>query len=195
MRKINELFRSIKREFMAGFAETSPGTTLTTLKFEDEVIPVVHNHIFVHYNGIAQGMYAVCAGYTNGSHIIYVDDEYMKLPNVVKEFILWHELGHVHDTNSSNTRTIECECRADAFATKHVGKRKAIIALNHMWSNLALTNILAAADIPTRMKALGVNVDTMYIQQVDGTILHEPELRLISEGINPFTNRPFGEEV
>lgn len=63
----------------------------------------------------------------------------------------------------------------DEFYNSKVGKKNAINALNYLWKDLAIINIYACADIPSRLKELGVNVDSMYIMLVNGTVLHEPE--------------------
>ena len=50
-------------------------------------------------------------------------------------------------------------------------------ALNYMWNELATINWCACADIPSRAKALGANVDSMYLILPNGITLYEPQLK------------------
>lgn len=172
MKKIIEVLRNAKEEFMTGF-------NIQYTKQTGHNIQVVHNNNFVRNNGF---VYAVHVEYTDGTRCIYIDDNYMALPKYVKSFIYWHELGHINNTN--NVRNLECECKADKYAAKKIGKYKAILALNYMWKDLIKIDITAAIDIPSRLKELGVNVDSMYIIQKDGTMLRESDLRHIIENTN-----------
>jgi hypothetical protein len=121
-------------------------------------------------------LFAMCARYVDDTYAIIVDDEFNLAPKEVREFIIWHELGHIHNDKDS-IRTLECEHKADMYAVSKVGQANAIIALNYMWVRLSTIDITACADIPSRLKELGANVDSMYILLANGTKLYEPQLR------------------
>lgn len=166
---MKNLIKTAIKEFKEGFGI---GYINSYAKITGHGIPVVLSDETVHNNSC---IYAVCVQYTSGKYVIYVDNNYMSMPKRVQEFIIWHELGHIHEDGV--VRTLECECRADAYAAKKVGKRNAIYALNYMWSELGTIDWRACADIPSRAKALGANVDGMYLVLPNGITLYEPQLR------------------
>lgn len=184
IKRVMETIKEFKEGFKTGFINGFSKQT-------GYDIDIVYDHNFVHNNGY---MYAVCIKNTDGTYKIAVDYMYFTAPKIVRKFIIWHELGHINNDNDG-IRSLKCECKADAYAASKIGKLNAVYALNYMWKQLATVNITACVDIPSRLKELGANVSSMYIQLANGSVLHEPELRLISEGINPFTNEPFNKEV
>lgn len=118
------------------------------------------------------------AAYDSTRKIIIVDDYYVKAPRYVKEFIYWHEMGHSTDRYITK-RTFLHELVADNYAVLHIGKYKAIKALNYMWKVLGTVNVYACADIPSRLKELGADVSKMYIKTPNGKVWYESDLKAI----------------
>ena len=165
-KKLKKTLQEFKEGFKIGFQkETGYG------------IDIVHDDNFVHNNGVLDAVFAVYAEYTDGTRKIIVDDAFMQAPKIVKKFIIYHELGHID--NTSLKYTLDSEFKADAYAASKIGNKVAIFALNYMWIYMSKNNITACADIPCRLKELGINVDSMYIQLANGTILKEQDLRLL----------------
>lgn len=159
---IIKVIKEIKDGFNLGFKKTT-----------GYGVDIIFDNDFVNRNNC---IFAVCIRYTDDSHKIFVDNEFMAMPEKYRSFVIWHELGHIGNDNNG-IRTLECECKADAYAASKIGKINAVKALNYMWTRLGVINISACTDIPSRLKALGANVDSMYIKLKDGTILKEPDLR------------------
>lgn len=87
--------------------------------------------------------------------IVY-DDVYKRLPDTVKKFINYHEIGHYVDRKNNNVQTtqkaslvkrlIGCksslinEINADKFAVKKMGAEKVHSALIWMYQNINMSN-------------------------------------------------------
>lgn len=146
---------------------------MNLFKRNRKAVKVVTNNKLLKENGI---YFAALATYTNGTQEVVVTDEYHNAPKMVRDFLYWHEVGHmVH--NHNGLRSLVTEEQADAYAVKHIGKTKAIIALNYMWTTLSTVDVSACMDIPSRLKDIGANVDSMYIVTGNGTVLTECMLR------------------
>ena len=168
--KLLKLLKETKEAFTRGFSE---GFTKQT----GCGINITLDHELVRKNGIIFAMYCL---YSDGSSEIIVDDEFNIAPKEVREFIIWHELGHIG--NADDIRNLSCEIKADAFAASKIGSNNAVDALKYMWRRLANIDVSACIDIPSRLKDLGVDVSGMYIKGINGKVFHEPELRAILEG-------------
>ena len=169
--KIAKALREFKEGVVLGFKNEFSKKT-------GHGIDIVLDHDAVRNAGF---LFAMCARYVDNTYAIIVDDEFNLATKEVREFIIWHELGHISNDNSG-VRTLDCEHKADLYAQSKVGNVNAVAALNYMWVRLSTININACADIPSRLKELGANVDTMYIRLANGKTLYEPQLRLLLEG-------------
>lgn len=168
--KLLKLLKETKEAFTQGFSEGFAKQT-------GHGISITLDHNMVRNAGCVFAMYAT---YTDGSSSIIVDDEFNIAPVSVRNFIIWHELGHIG--NADATRNLPCEIKADAFAASKIGEVEAVEALRYMWRRLATIDVSACIDIPSRLKALGSNVDDMYIRGINGKVFYEPALRAILEG-------------
>lgn len=139
-------------------------------------LKVTKNNEILSANGI---YFSALATMVDGTYEMIVSDDYMKAPKFVKDFIYWHEVGHIYYNKPG--RPLHQECLADRYALQHVGKTRSLMALQYMWCWLAKIDVTACADIPSRMKELGADVSTMYIRTGNGTILYEPDLKAILE--------------
>lgn len=169
-KKLIKLLKEVKEEFTQGFSngfakQTGRGINITL------------NHDAVRSAGFLFAMYV---HYENGKSEIMVDDEFNIAPKGVREFIIWHEIGHIDHHHTEYL--LEDELDADRFAAKKVGNDNAIEALKYMWTRLATIDASACISIPSRLKALDVDVSDMYIRGINGKVFHEPELRAILEG-------------
>ena len=109
----------------------------------------------------------------------------MTAPKYVKEFINYHELGHLYwlDNGHENEHTLKDEIIADAYSAERVGNINAINSLNYVWTVAGNTgNTIRCLTFPSRLKDLGADVSSMYIIGLNGKTFHEADLRKILEG-------------
>ena len=135
-------------------------------------VDVYYNPELVNYMGIILG----AAMFTGRKHVIMVDDYYMRADDNVKQFILQHECGHIHNKDLSKgfikqmykqlvqigggitqadyiienrTENIEREYNADMYALHVCGKDIAEKGLGYIWG------LTQTEEIEERLRRIG----------------------------------------
>lgn len=138
-----------------------PKDCITVLKYNEYEIPVVLKSRFLMSCGF---MFSCATRLADSSTIIVVDKYFMELPEECKDFLLFHELGHIinGDTNLTETEAVkefnnrtqgilsEREIKADKFASERITYKKAKKVLKYLVKNYSL----AEKEMKLRIKAL-----------------------------------------
>lgn len=106
--------------------------------------PIVKNPSYCAANYI---LFAACVTLGNGTKVIMCDNIFDKLSEHTKQFIIYHEIGHIINNDHEKIknqieyvvkRTLcisditNIELAADRYAIEHVGKHNALLALMEM---------------------------------------------------------------
>lgn len=158
----NKKFKiNIKEVIRASYNMTaSPKTILASdlVNLLEDDIPVIKYTDRVHSIG---SLFAICGSLQNFNGelkpAIFVDEYFNELPETVKDFLMYHELGHIklkhfEGNNQKNSFINELknslyvikrnfrielkELQADNYAVKQIGKEKSIESLNYLLNNI-----------------------------------------------------------
>ena len=171
----------IIKEFIRGFkegyanAKGNNGVIIGHATYCNKKLPIIYSPESLKSN---DGIFASC-NVLNGKYRIVVDDLFIASPTEVKEFVIQHEIGHIELLKEKIDKHILWdEVYCDKYSMKQVGFNNAINALNYIWkTGINTENVDKLIAIPTRLKELGANVDSMYIIGANGIKFYEPELR------------------
>lgn len=137
------------------------------MEFENKEIYFAYHHDFVEMNNALFCISLKDTGRKNRYYII-ADNNFMKLSNTAKKFLVFHEMGHIANGDLEEKNFLKCtimsfirrffgisnkmEFKADLHAVRYVGK---IAALNSMHELIALKGEqLSVLEMEERIKRI-----------------------------------------